>query len=94
MPTRSILASNRSKRADRRCSTSRTSVFAAASALAVATPQRAHFNEVNSKSVYDALSDTLISPTQKKRFDRTVDRAAHRIPVAIRPLLLPRSSVD
>jgi len=32
--------------------------------------------------------------SERKRFDRAVDRAAHRIPVAIRPLLLPRSSVD
>jgi hypothetical protein len=52
------------------------------------------FNEVNSKRVYDALSATLTSPRQGKRFDRAVDRAAHRIPVAIRPLLPPRSSVD
>jgi hypothetical protein len=62
--------------------------------LAVASPPRVHFTEVNSKRVYDALSATLTSPTQRKRFDRAVDRAAHRIPVAIRPLLLPRSSVD
>jgi hypothetical protein len=56
--------------------------------------QRVHFNEVNSKCVYDALSATLTSPTQRKRFDRAIDRAARRIPVAIRPLLRPRSSVD
>jgi len=41
---------------------------------------RAHFNGVNSKRVYDAVSATLTSPRQRKRFDRTGDRAAHRIP--------------
>ena len=52
---------------------------------------RVQFDGVN---VYDALSATLTSPRHRKRFDRAVDRAAHRIPVATRPLLPPRSSVD
>jgi len=81
-------------RGDRRCSTSRTSVFAAASALAVASPPRVHFNEVNSKRVYDAYPPP--PPRPRRGSDSTVQssRAAHRIPVAIRPRLLPRSSVD
>jgi hypothetical protein len=42
-------------------------------------PPRVHFNGVNSKRVYDALSATLTSPRQRKRFDRTVEagRSVH-----------------
>src|SRR5215472_5355996 len=58
------------------------------------SPPRVHLNEVNSKRAYDTLSALVTSPTQRKRFDRAGDCAAHRIPVTIRPLLLPRSSVD
>ena len=43
------------------------------------SPPRVHFNEVNAKRFYDAFSATLASPTQRKRFDRAVDRAVHGI---------------